>query len=86
MVRWRGGGKTGQGTILARRSVTIVEGELRRVADSERILTKKGDVWLELSPESTRLAGGQGASTRAEGLLPVRGVLGVDQVALLCAA
>ncbi len=72
------GGKVRQGTIEARRSVTIETGELKRVADSERIFAKRGGGWQELGPESSRLAGGQGSAIRAEGLIPVRGTLGVD--------
>lgn len=72
------GGKLRQGTIEARRSVTIEGGELKRVADSERIFAKKGGAWQALGPGSSRLSGGQGSAIRAEGLVPVRGTLGVD--------
>jgi DNA helicase-2/ATP-dependent DNA helicase PcrA len=72
------GGRVRRGVINSRRSVTIQDGKLTRIADSERIISLKGDEWQALDPESSRLAGGQGTSIRAEGLSPVRGILGVD--------
>ncbi len=72
------GGRFRRGIIESRRSVTIDDGMLRRIADSERIYALKKDAWQLLDPQSSRLSGGQGASTRAEGLSSVRGILGVD--------
>ncbi len=72
------GGRLRRGHVSARRSVTITGGELRRVATSSEIFTRKSGRWVCLDPESMRLAGGQGSAIRAEGLAPVRGKLGVD--------
>ncbi len=72
------GGRVRQGRITARRSVTVEAGELRRVASPQGLFAKRGEEWIELDASSSRLAGGQGSSIRAEGLSPVRGVLGVD--------
>ena len=72
------GGRLRKGTVESRRSVTIYEGTLRRVADSENIYSLREGAWQTLNPEDMRLAGGQGTAIRAEGLKRSRGVLGVD--------
>ncbi len=72
------GGKIRKGRIESRRSVTIVDKTLRRVADSENIYVKKSNGWQELDPSGIRLSGGQGTAIRPEGLRKSRGVLGVD--------
>ncbi|MCP4605456.1 MAG: ATP-binding domain-containing protein [Proteobacteria bacterium] len=72
------GGQVRKGHIVARRSVTIEGGELRRVASPKGLFALRGGRWIELDPATSRLAGGQGTSIRAEGLSKVRGVLGVD--------
>ncbi len=72
------GGRVRRGIITARRSVTVTEGDLRRVASQVGTFVKRRGKWLRLDGDGPRLAGGQGVSTRAEGLRPVRGKLGVD--------
>jgi len=72
------GGKHRHGVVTARRSVTVKAGELRRVACEAGTFVKKVGKWLRLETGRPRLSGGQGVSTRAEGLRPVRGTLGVD--------
>jgi DNA helicase-2/ATP-dependent DNA helicase PcrA len=72
------GGKVRSGRIAARRSVTIKGGDLTRIATPKALYTNRKGKWMELDPVTSRLAGGQGVSIRAEGLSPVRGALGVD--------
>jgi DNA helicase-2/ATP-dependent DNA helicase PcrA len=72
------GGKLRRGIVSARRSVTVRNSELIRVACDEGTFVLRNGQWLLLDAERSRLAGGQGVSTRAEGLRPVRGTLGVD--------
>lgn len=73
------GGRVRRGTIDSRRSVSIFERRLRRVADADSIYTYRGGAWQTLNPDDHRLAGGQGTSIRADGLRKAAsGVLGVD--------
>lgn len=72
------GGKARHGKITARRSVTITEGSLKRIAAPQGLFVKRKSGWAKLDPHSSRLAGGQGISIRAETLSPIRGTLGVD--------
>lgn len=77
------GGKQRKGRVLARRSVTIKDKQLLRVASPQGLFAKRKGSWIELDPETSRLAGGQGKSIRAEGLSraqkgEIRGTLGVD--------
>ncbi len=72
------GGRERQGRIAARRSVTITNGALARVVSPQGLFSRRNGKWIELDPATSRLAGGQGASIRAESLSPVGGVLGVD--------
>ncbi|MFO8072524.1 MAG: 3'-5' exonuclease [Polyangia bacterium] len=72
------GGRTRRGRVAARRSVTIENGALRRVASQQGIHTLKDGAWIRLEGGGSRLAGGQGSSVRAGGLRPLRGRLGVD--------
>ena len=71
------GGKLRRGTVEARRSITIIDGQVRRVSDTDTIYSRRKGVWQVLDPESSMLSGGQGTSLRAEGL-KTKGVLGVD--------
>jgi DNA helicase II / ATP-dependent DNA helicase PcrA len=71
------GGKLRQGTVASRRSVTIIDGGIKRIAEADRIYSLRRGQWQVLDPESSTLAGGQGISIRAEGL-KTSGVLGVD--------
>ncbi len=72
------GGKVRRGQVTVRRSITILDAELERVACPDRIFAKRDGEWIALEPNTSRLFGGQGTAIRAEGLSPVRGVLGVD--------
>jgi len=72
------GGKRRQGVVTARRSVTVRDGELRRIASVDGTFVRRDGTWLKLETVRPQLSGGQGSSTRAEGLRPVRGTLGVD--------
>ena len=71
------GGRLRQGAVVSRRSVTIVDGAVKRVAEADRIYSLRRGRWQILDPESSMLAGGQGTSIRAEGI-KTSGVLGVD--------
>ncbi len=72
------GGRVRRGVITARRSVAITAGALRRVACVDGTFVLRRGAWERLAGEGPRLAGGQGAAIRAEGLSPIRGKLGVD--------
>jgi len=72
------GGMVRRGEITARRSVTILEKRLRRIACFDKTLVLKKGEWVKLEGTGPRLSGGQGVAVRAEGLKPVRGLLGVD--------
>jgi DNA helicase-2/ATP-dependent DNA helicase PcrA len=74
------GGRVRRGEVTARRSVTVTEGALRRVASStEGTWVRRRSGWLRLEGDGPRLAGGQRSAVRAEALRPVRGTLGVDR-------
>ncbi len=63
------------GEVVSRRSLTIVDRELRRVtAPQGNFARSKGHGWIRLEAGALRLAGGQGSATRAEA---PRGKLGV---------
>jgi len=72
------GGRTRRGIITARRSVTVTDGALKRVAGQEGVFVRRKGEWIRLEGDGPRLAGGQGVAIRAETLAPVRGKLGVD--------
>ena len=72
------GGRVRRGVIAARRSVAITAGALRRVACVDGTFVLRRGAWERLAGEGPKLAGGQGAAIRAEGLEPVRGRLGFD--------
>ena len=64
-----------QGTVLARRTVTIYDAELRRITAPHAVYVKGKAGWRSLSAKATELAGGQGSAVRPEDM---RGVLGLD--------
>ena len=72
------GGRLRRGTVESRRSVSIFDRCLRRVADADHIYAFRGGCWQTLNPQDHRLAGGQGTAIRADGLKQTRGRLGVD--------
>ncbi|MBK8251920.1 MAG: ATP-binding domain-containing protein [Polyangiaceae bacterium] len=55
-----------EGTVLARRTVTIDDGELLRVSSPQGIFVRSGEGWRAMSLASTELAGGQGKAARPE--------------------
>jgi DNA helicase-2/ATP-dependent DNA helicase PcrA len=62
------------GTVLARRTVTIVDSDLHRISAPQGTFVKRTDGrWRELKAQQTSLAGGQGTAVRPEHM---RGVLG----------
>jgi DNA helicase II / ATP-dependent DNA helicase PcrA len=55
------------GRVITRRSVSIVDGELRRIATPQGTLARSpGGGWRRLGDAALRLAGGQGTATRPE--------------------
>jgi DNA helicase-2/ATP-dependent DNA helicase PcrA len=55
-----------EGEVLTRRSVTIVDGELRRVATPHGHFARSpAGVWRRIDLDATRLQGGQGSASRA---------------------
>lgn len=58
-------GRIREGTVDARRTVYIQDGELLRVNSGDEAWIKSGQSWKQLSAEQSRLAGGQGQSLRA---------------------
>jgi DNA helicase-2/ATP-dependent DNA helicase PcrA len=55
------------GRILTRRSVTITEGELRRITAPQGTFARsRSGVWRRLDGDAARLHGGQGSAIRAE--------------------
>ncbi len=63
------------GTVLARRTVTIQNAELRRVTAPQGVFVRSKTGWRGLSTASTELSGGQGKAVRPADM---RGVLGID--------
>ncbi len=63
------------GHVLARRTVTIQNTELRRITAPQGIYVRSKTGWRSLSSASTELAGGQGKAVRPSDM---RGVLGID--------
>jgi DNA helicase-2/ATP-dependent DNA helicase PcrA len=58
------GGRHREGTIAARRTVHIEQGELKRVTSPAGTWVRDPDGWSVISQEAQRLAGGQGTSLR----------------------
>lgn len=72
------GGRVRQGEVLARRSVAIHEGTLRRVGCLHGTFVRDDDGrWHVTHAEAPRLVGGQGTAARPERTSSVRGKLGV---------
>jgi len=60
------GGTVRRGDVVARRSVTVADGELVRVSSHEGVWVLRGGEWQRLGGSAARLSGGQGAAVRAE--------------------
>lgn len=74
------GGRTRQGEILARRSVAIHDGLLRRIGCLQGTFVRDDDGrWLVTHAEAPRLVGGQGTASRPERTTDVRGKLGIGR-------
>ncbi|MBK6520639.1 MAG: ATP-binding domain-containing protein [Polyangiaceae bacterium] len=67
------------GTVLARRTVTIQNADLRRVTAPQGVFVKSATGWRSLSTASVELSGGQGKAVRPQDM---RGVLGIDDSGL----
>lgn len=61
-------GRTVTGEVLARRTVTIRRGVLRRIDAPEGTFLREGDQWRHTRTEPPRLSGGQGQALRAHAL------------------
>ena len=61
------------GRIQIRRTVTIVDGELQRVAAPQGVFVRRDTGWRKISNSTASLQGGEGAAVRAS---HIRGVLG----------
>ncbi len=68
----RFGDRDVEGEILARRTLTISDGDLTRIACPQGEFSREPDAWRRTDPDHAALAGGEGTATRATG----RGVLG----------
>lgn len=55
-----------EGVVLARRTVTIDDGELLRVSSPQGIFVREGAGWRAMGAASAELAGGQGTAARPE--------------------
>ncbi|MBW2457708.1 MAG: AAA family ATPase [Deltaproteobacteria bacterium] len=69
----RFGDRDVEGKVLARRTLTISDGQLERIKAPQGTFVRRQDGWKRLAVVSTELAGGEGSAVRAEHL---RGVLG----------
>ncbi len=72
----RFGDRDVEGEILARRTLTIEDGRLERIATADTVWFKEGGEWRQMPAETPELAGGQGTATRPTSLHDPRGVLG----------
>jgi DNA helicase-2/ATP-dependent DNA helicase PcrA len=63
-----------EGKVLARRTVTIDEGELLRISAPQATFVLRENGWRTIAVQATELAGGQGTAMRPEDM---RGALGV---------
>ncbi|MEL6346107.1 MAG: AAA family ATPase [Myxococcota bacterium] len=58
-------GRIREGSVTARRTVHIQQGELLRVGDGQSSWIKNNSGWTELTAEQRKLAGGEGAALRS---------------------
>ena len=65
-----------EGKVMARRTVTIDQGELIRVSAPQGLFVKRDGAWRTLDLRPAELAGGQGTAVRPADM---RGVLGIDE-------
>jgi DNA helicase-2/ATP-dependent DNA helicase PcrA len=65
----RFGTRTVEGEILVRRTVTITDGALERIASPQGIWTRSANGWTRADVPDFALAGGEGTATRPRGIL-----------------
>jgi DNA helicase II / ATP-dependent DNA helicase PcrA len=65
----RFGTRTVEGEILVRRTVTITDGALERIASPQGIWTRTAQGWIRTEVPDFSLAGGEGTATRPRGIL-----------------
>jgi DNA helicase-2/ATP-dependent DNA helicase PcrA len=63
------GGRTIEGEIVVRRTVTIADGTLARIDSPQGIWTREGSHWIRADVPDFALGGGEGTATRARGVL-----------------
>ncbi|MSP26297.1 MAG: DNA helicase UvrD [Myxococcales bacterium] len=72
-----------EGRVLARRTVTIIDGALQRISAPQGTFVRRGDGrWRGIAARQASLAGGQGIAIRAEhmrGVLGAAGAAGAEQ-------
>jgi DNA helicase-2/ATP-dependent DNA helicase PcrA len=70
-----------EGTVLARRTVTIDDAELLRISTPQGTFVKGSAGWRAIAVQATELSGGQGSAVRPEDMMGMRpsntGALGV---------
>ncbi len=62
------------GKVRSRRTVTIVDGKLRRVASRDEVYLNTSAGWQDISEQSTALRGGAGLATRPDTAKPLLGL------------
>jgi DNA helicase-2/ATP-dependent DNA helicase PcrA len=69
-------GRDEEGTVVVRRTVTVREGELLRVANDDEAYVRLGGAWHDARAHAPVLAGGAGTAARPDSTRPVLGVAG----------
>ena len=72
----RFGDREVEGDILLRRTVTIEQGQLQRIAAPQGIFVRREGGWEVSAPPEPELAGGEGTATRPQTAARTKGVLG----------
>ena len=62
-----------EGQVLVRRTITIADGSLMRIASAQGIFLKTKDRWQDVSQLQSRLQGGAGTATRPDTARPLLG-------------
>jgi DNA helicase-2/ATP-dependent DNA helicase PcrA len=68
-------GRQVEGRVLARRTVTVVDGKLVRVASPQGIFLRSGEDWQDVSARAVSLRGGAGSATRPDTAVPFLGAV-----------
>ncbi|MCA9520321.1 MAG: AAA family ATPase [Myxococcales bacterium] len=69
-------GRELSGDVLARRTVSIVDGELLRVGTSDESFVKTDTGWIDVACDDPTLRGGAGTATRPDRTRPLLGIRG----------